>query len=84
MEIKIEGGRVVSASSPSITFWIGGGPNTGIVMLEGKDIPEDPICDHIHLFPNREHLAAWLQTMTDEFGLTWSLDDTVKYFTTLQ
>lgn len=78
MQIKIEGKRVVNASLPSIVFWMGGSAKTGIVMLEGKDIPEDPVCYHIHLFPNRDHLAAWLQAKSDEFGFTVSLNDIVE------
>lgn len=79
MEIKIEGNRVVSTSSPSIVFWFGGGleKRSGGLDVDVLEHGAEEICGHMHLFPNREHLAAWLKSQKDELGATIPLKETV-------
>lgn len=70
MEIRIEDRTVVQSSPNSITFWYGAPP---------RGVPGHPICDHLHIFPDPEHLKAWFRTQTDELGLAIPLDDFVEY-----
>lgn len=74
MEIGIKEKKVVSSSPPSITFWWGTGP-------EGE--AGNPVCDHLHLFSDREHLSAWLRTRPDELGISASLKETVEFLVKL-
>lgn len=66
MEVEIEGGQLASAS-PSIVFWLGDGPQ-GI-----------PICDHLNLFPDPEHLRGWLETNPEELGVALPLGEAVAF-----
>jgi hypothetical protein len=63
MEVKIDNGKVFSASSPTIVYWFGDGPK-GI-----------PICDHLNLFPDLDHLLSWLETNPEELGVPLLLHD---------
>jgi hypothetical protein len=63
MDVKIENSKIVNASSSTIVYWFGDGPK-GI-----------PICDHLNLFPDLEHLLAWLETNPKELGVPLSLHD---------
>lgn len=82
MEIKIEGNRVANASSPTIVFWLGGGPEKrkGKFDVDVLERGAEEICPHIQLFPNREHLAEWLKSQNDELGVAMSLKETVDSF----
>jgi len=70
MEVRIEGVKVSKSSPPSIVFWLGAGP---------QDAPGNPICDHLHLFPNQEHLQAWLDSQRDELGVNMPLTEAVRF-----
>ncbi len=70
-EIHVKGIKVASSSSPSIIFWWGTGP---------RDEPGNPVCDHLHLFPTREHLASWRGTRPNELGFSLSLAETLDLF----
>ncbi len=70
-EIHVQGGKVANSSSPSITFWWGTGP---------RDEPGNPVCDHLHLLPTREHLASWRGTRPNELGFSLSLAETLAIF----
>ncbi len=61
MEIRFEQQGIAEALPPSIVFWYGAPP---------KDAPGHPICDHLHLFPDSDHLRAWVAGQRDELGLT--------------
>lgn len=74
MEILIEEKTVVGSSSPSIMFWWGTGP---------KGEAGNPVCDHLHLFPDREHLSAWLRTRPDELGISSPLKGTLEFLAQL-
>jgi hypothetical protein len=63
--------RVVNASPPSIVYWLGAPP---------KDAPGNPVCDHLHFFPNSEHLKAWLQTQQDELGVEMPVKEAAEYY----
>jgi hypothetical protein len=67
MEIRIEKSKIVNASSPTIVYWFGDGPK-GI-----------KICDHLNLFPNLEHLLAWLETNPEELGVPILLHDAADF-----
>jgi hypothetical protein len=67
MEVMIEKSKIVSASSPTIVYWFGDGPK-GI-----------KICDHLNLFPDLEHLLAWLETNPEELGVPILLHDAADF-----
>ncbi len=67
MEARIADGGLASVSSPSIVFWLGDGPR-GI-----------PVCDHLNLFPDLEHLKAWLETNPEELGVPLPLGEAVRF-----
>ena len=71
MEVTVEERRVASASAPSLVFWLGAGP-------EGA--PGNPVCDHLHLFPSREHLTAWLDNQPEELGVALPVSDALALF----
>jgi hypothetical protein len=71
MEVRIEGIRVVSSSPQSIVYWLGAPP---------EDAPGNPVCDHLHLFPTREHLKAWLETQRDELGVEMTVEEAVDFY----
>ena len=66
MEVHIEDGRAVDASPATTVFWLGDGPK-GL-----------PVCDHLNLFPDLEHLRGWLETNPDELGVPLLVVDAVK------
>ena len=70
MEIRVEESRIAKASPPSTVFWFGAPP---------RDAPGNPVCDHLHLFPTREHLAAWLRTQRDELGVEMPVTEAVQF-----
>ncbi len=70
MLVLIEGTLVSKASLPSIMFWLGAGLG---------DAPGNPICDHLHLFPDTQHLNAWISSRRDELGVGIPLTDTVQF-----
>ena len=83
MEFTIEGNRIARTSSPSIAFWMGGGPEkrAGGVDAEVLEHGAEEICSHIHLFPNKEHLEAWVKSQKDELGVALSLNEVVDSYT---
>ncbi len=70
MQVRIRGTVVSKDSPPSSVFWLGAGP---------KDAPGNPICDHLHLFPNKEHLQAWVGSRRDELGVSMPLAEVVQF-----
>ena len=67
MRVTVVDGSVTDTSSESIVFWLGDGP-VGI-----------PICDHFNLFPDLEHLGAWLSGNVQELGVPLALSDAVEF-----
>ncbi len=70
MDVRIKATEVAKASLPSIVFWLGAGP---------RDAPGNPICDHLHLFPDTQHLKEWVNSQLDELGLSIPLTDAVQF-----
>ena len=66
MEVRIKDGGAVDVSPASTVFWLGDGPK-GI-----------PVCDHLNLFPDLEHLRGWLETNPDELGIPLGFVDAVR------
>lgn len=71
MEIQIKGSRVVNASPSSVVYWLGAPP---------KNAKGNPVCDHLHLFPNSEHLKAWVETQQDELGVELPVKEAAEYY----
>ena len=67
MKVTVVDGRVTDTSSESIVFWLGDAP-VGI-----------PMCDHLNLFPDLEHLGAWLSGNVEELGVPLALSDAVEF-----
>lgn len=70
-EVQIHGNKISKSSSSSIVFWWGRGP---------RGEPGNPVCDHLHLFPSREHLSSWLDTRPEELGFNLSLLEALELF----
>ena len=71
MSIRIKGGKLENFSPKEMMFLWGTGP-------EGS--PGNPMCDHLHLFPSREHMSAWLKSREGEMGFSFKVPDAVNYF----
>ena len=71
MTVRIEGGDLESFSPKGMMFLWGTGP-------EGS--PGNPMCDHLHLFPNREHMTGWLSSCEGELGFSFKISDAPNYF----
>lgn len=69
MNIRIAKGKLEDFSPMGMVFLWGTGP-------EGS--PGNPMCDHLHLFPNEEHMTAWVKTKDQELGLSFSLQEAVR------
>lgn len=70
MEVRIEGMRLSESSPRSIVFWLGAGP---------RDAPGNPVCDHLHMFPDDKHLHAWVGSRSGELGVSMSLEEAVQF-----
>ncbi|MFQ5919528.1 MAG: organomercurial lyase [Thermoplasmata archaeon] len=68
MSVRVKGGQLEHVDPDSIVFWLGTGPPGG---------PGHPVCDHLHLFPDRSHLRAWVADQPDELGFEIPLADLV-------
>jgi hypothetical protein len=71
MEIRVEGSQVATVSPQSTVYWLGAPP---------EDAPGNPVCDHPHLFPMRDHLKAWLQTQRDELGVEMTVKEAADFY----
>lgn len=69
MKVRIKGVELESFSPNEMTFWWGTGP-------EGS--PGNPMCDHLHLFPDKEHMAAWIRSHEGEMGFSFKMQDGVR------
>ncbi len=43
-------------------------------------MPGNPVCDHVHLLPDREHLDGWLEANPDEMGVSMSVEEAIALF----
>lgn len=66
MKIRIEGAKLRSFSPGEMLFLWGTGP-------EGS--PGNPMCDHLHLFPSREHMTEWMTSRAGELGFSLEISD---------
>ena len=71
MTVRIKGGKLERFSPKEMMFLWGAGP-------EGS--PGNPMCDHLHLFPNREHMSAWLASRKGEMGFSFEILEVLNYF----
>ncbi len=67
--VRIHGDKLKDFSPKGMMFLWGTGP-------EGS--PGNPMCDHLHLFPNREHMNAWIESKEGEMGFSFKLRDAVQ------
>ena len=69
MTARIRGGKLKDFYPKEMVFLWGVGP-------EGA--PGNPMCDHLHLFPNKKHLSAWIESKEGEMGFSFQLRETVR------
>ncbi len=69
MEVRIEKGKLEDFSPKGTVFFWGTGP-------EGS--PGNPMCDHLHLFSDKEHMTAWIQSKDEELGFSLKLNEVVR------
>ena len=75
MELELHGDDITRQSTPDLLFWLGAGP---------IGAPGNPVCDHLHLFPDRTHLDAWLETNPDELGVAMRIEEAIAFFTEVE
>lgn len=71
MSVRIRGGKLDAFSPKEMMFLWGAGPDGA---------PGNPMCDHLHLFPNKEHLVAWMDSKEGEMGFNFKLQEAVQHF----
>lgn len=69
MTVRIRGGKLKDFYPKGMIFLWGAGP-------EGA--PGNPMCDHLHLFPNKKHMSAWIESKEGEMGFSFQLRETVR------
>jgi predicted RNA-binding Zn-ribbon protein involved in translation (DUF1610 family) len=67
--VRIAKGRLQDFSPKGAVFLWGTGP-------EGS--PGNPMCDHLHLFPDEEHMAAWIRSKEEELGFSFKLPEAIR------
>ena len=70
MRIRMKRGKLESFSPMEMMFLWATGP-------EGS--PGNPMCDHLHFFPNRDHMTAWLRSREGEIGFSFRIPDALNY-----
>ncbi len=68
MKVRIRRGKLADFSPKEMMFFWGAGP-------EGA--PGNPMCDHLHLFPDRRHMDAWVDSKEAEMGFSFELQDAI-------
>ena len=71
MEFELLGDDITRQSTSDLTFWLGTGP---------IGAPGNPVCDHLHLFPDRMHLDGWLEANPRELGVALRLEEAIAFF----
>ena len=69
MRIRVKEGELESFSHKGIVFLWGAGPDGS---------PGNPMCDHLHLFPDKEHLVAWVESHENEMGFSFKIQDAIR------
>ena len=69
MSARLRGGELEDFSPRGMMFLWGAGP-------EGA--PGNPMCDHLHLFPDKKHLSAWMESKEGEMGFGFKLQQAVS------
>ena len=71
VELELQGDDITRQSTPELVFWLGTGP---------IGAPGNPVCDHLHLFPDRAHLEGWLEANPDELGVAMRIAEAIAFF----
>jgi hypothetical protein len=69
MTVRILEGKLGEFSPKKMVFLWGTGP-------EGS--PGNPMCDHLHLFPDKNHMDEWIESNEGELGFSFNLQEFVK------
>jgi hypothetical protein len=69
MTVQIRNGELEDVFPRGMVFLWGAGP-------EGS--PGNPMCDHLHLFPDKNHMYGWIESKEGEMGFSFSLQEFVE------
>lgn len=69
MTVRIRKGTLEDYSPKGVVFLWGSGP-------EGS--PGNPMCDHLHLFPDTKHMNAWIESKENELGFSFGLQEFIR------
>jgi hypothetical protein len=69
MTVRIRKGKLEDFIPEGMVFLWGAGP-------EGS--PGNPMCDHLHLFPDKSHMDRWIESKVGEMGFSFTLQEFVK------
>lgn len=69
IRVRIEGGELKGFEPKTAVFLCGAGPDGA---------PGDPMCDHLHLFPDSEHMNAWVRSKEGEMGFSLELPEAIE------
>ncbi len=69
MKVRIRKGKLEDFSPKGIMFLWGAGP---------EDSTGNPMCDHLHLFPDKKHMTAWIESKDEELGFSFGLQEAVQ------
>lgn len=70
VSIEVDNYEIISSEPRGIQFWFGAPP---------PGMNDNPVCDHLHLFPSEEHLQAWVAQKEREEGVQFSLHEMVEF-----
>jgi hypothetical protein len=69
MTVRIRRGKLAGFTPKEMTFLWGAGP---------QGDPGNPMCDHLHLFPNKKHVDAWIESKEGEMGFSFKLQEAIQ------
>ncbi|HEV2225406.1 MAG TPA: organomercurial lyase [Nitrososphaerales archaeon] len=68
MKVRIKQGKLANFSPKGMVFFWGTGP---------EESPGNPMCDHLHLFPDTGHRKEWANSRLGEMGFEFGLPEAV-------
>jgi hypothetical protein len=69
MTVRIRKSKLEDFSPKGTVFLWGAGP-------EGA--PGNPMCDHLHIFPDKKHMTAWIESKEEELGFSFMLKEAIR------
>lgn len=69
MSVRIRAGHLERFSPKGMVFYWGTGP-------EGS--AGNPMCDHLHLFPDKSHMDEWVESQVGEMGFSYNVQEAIQ------